>query len=40
MPPCWSADRIGVHELDELVTDAWLVCAPKRLAKEFLDGQA
>jgi hypothetical protein len=30
-------DRISVEELEELVTDAWLVRAPNRLAKAFLD---
>jgi hypothetical protein len=29
-------DRIEVEELTELLTDAWLVQAPKRLAKQFL----
>jgi len=33
-------DRIGVDELRELVTEAWLCHAPKRLAREFLDGSA
>ena len=28
-------DRIGVAELDEIITEAWLTRAPKRLAKEF-----
>lgn len=28
--------EISVEELDELVTEAWLTRAPKRLAKEFL----
>jgi hypothetical protein len=28
-------DRIDVEELDELVTEAWLTRAPKRLAAEF-----
>jgi hypothetical protein len=28
-------DRIDVDELDELVTEAWLLRAPKRLAAEF-----
>ncbi len=30
-------ERISVEELDELVTDAWLARAPKRLAQAFLD---
>lgn len=29
--------EVGPDELEELVTDAWLVRAPKRLAKSFLD---
>ena len=28
--------RVDADELTEIVTDAWLVQAPKRLAKEFL----
>lgn len=30
-------ERIGVAELEELIVDAWLVKAPKRLAKTYLD---
>ena len=30
-------DRISVEELEELVTDAWLIRAPNRLARAFLD---
>lgn len=30
--------RIDIEPLDELITDAWLVCAPPKLAKEFLAG--
>lgn len=30
-------DRIAVAELDELIVEAWLARAPKRLAKEYLD---
>jgi hypothetical protein len=30
-------DRIAVAELDELIVDAWLSRAPKRLVKEYLD---
>lgn len=30
-------DRIAVAELEELVVEAWLDRAPKRLAKQFLD---
>jgi len=29
-------DRIAVTELDELIVEAWLIRAPKRLAKEYL----
>ena len=29
-------ERIGVEELEELIVDAWLVRAPKRLANEYL----
>jgi len=29
-------DRVPVPELEELVQDAWLARAPKRLAKEYL----
>jgi hypothetical protein len=32
-------DRIGSDELEELVVESWLVQAPKRLAKQYLDGQ-
>ncbi|PRY42235.1 MmcQ/YjbR family DNA-binding protein [Umezawaea tangerina] len=32
-------DRIGVEELEELVVEAWLCKAPKRLAKAYLDAQ-
>ena len=28
--------EIAVSELEELITEAWLVQAPKRLVKEFL----
>jgi len=30
-------DRIDVEELRELVTDGWVLQAPKRLARAFLD---
>ena len=35
-------DRISVDELQEVIVEAWLVRAPKRLAKAFIDeaGQA
>jgi hypothetical protein len=29
-------DRIAVAELDELIVEAWLARAPRRLAKEYL----
>jgi hypothetical protein len=29
-------DRISVAQLEELIVDAWLARAPKRLAKEYL----
>jgi hypothetical protein len=29
-------ERIDLHELEELVTDAWLARAPQRTAKEWL----
>ena len=32
-------DRIGPEDLEELVVEAWLVRAPKRLAREYMDGQ-
>jgi hypothetical protein len=32
-------DRIGRAELDEILTEAWLAKAPKRVAAEFLDGR-
>jgi hypothetical protein len=30
-------DRIAAHELEELIVEAWLARAPKRLAKEYTD---
>jgi hypothetical protein len=30
-------DRIGVPELEELVTEAWLVRAPRQLTKSYLE---
>jgi hypothetical protein len=30
-------DRIGVEDLTELIVEAWLVRAPKRVAKAYLD---
>lgn len=32
----FELDRITVEELTELITDAWLARAPKKLAAEFL----
>lgn len=32
-------ERIGLEDLEELVTEAWLTRAPKRLAQAFLDGR-
>jgi len=32
--------KVSRRELEEVVTDAWLARAPKRLAKEFLAGSA
>ena len=29
-------DRIAIEDLEELVTEAWLARAPKRLSKEYL----
>jgi len=31
-------EQISVEDLDELITEAWLARAPKRLARAFLDG--
>ena len=30
-------DEIGIDELEEVIVEAWLVQAPKRLAKEYAD---
>ena len=30
-------ERIGVEELEEVVVEAWLVRAPKRAAREYID---
>jgi hypothetical protein len=32
-------DHISVEDLQDLVVDAWLACAPKRLVKEYLATQ-
>jgi hypothetical protein len=31
-------DKIGVEDLDEVIVEAWLCRAPRRLVKEYLDG--
>ena len=31
-------ERIGVEELEEVIVEAWLRRAPKRLARAYLDG--
>lgn len=31
-------DRITVEDLDEVIVEAWLARAPKRLAKAYVDG--
>jgi hypothetical protein len=33
-------DPIGVPELEELIVEAWLDRAPKKLAQQYLDAQA
>ena len=33
-------DRIPAGELEELITEAWLARAPKRLAASYLDARA
>ena len=33
-------DPIGVPELEELIVEAWLDRAPKRLAQQYLDGSS
>jgi len=30
-------ERIAPDDLDELIVEAWLACAPKRLAKAYVD---
>jgi hypothetical protein len=32
-------DEIGLEDLNELIVEAWLARAPKRLAKSYLDGR-
>lgn len=32
-------DEIAVDELDELITEAWLLRAPKKVAQSFLDSR-
>ena len=33
-------DRVGIEELQEIVTEAWLARAPRALAKAYLDTKA
>jgi hypothetical protein len=33
-------DRIAIEELEEVVTEAWLARAPKRLVKAYVDGRS
>jgi len=33
-------DEIGVEELEEVIVEAWLVQAPKRLAREYMDARS
>lgn len=35
----FELDRIGTGELTELITDAWLARAPRKLAAEFVAGR-
>ena len=32
-------ERIGLDDLEELTTEAWLARAPKRLVQEYLDSR-
>lgn len=32
-------ERIALDELEELIVEAWLVRAPKRLAQEYVDNE-
>jgi hypothetical protein len=32
-------ERIGLDDLEELITEAWLIRAPKRVARAFLDSR-
>jgi len=32
-------DEIAVDELEELIAEAWLCQAPKRLARDYMDGR-
>lgn len=32
-------DRIAIDELEELIVEAWLARAPKRLAEEYIEAQ-
>jgi hypothetical protein len=31
-------DRIGLEDLEEVIVEAWLVRAPKRVARDYMDG--
>ena len=33
-------ERIGLDDLEELLAEAWLARAPKRLARSYLEGEA
>jgi hypothetical protein len=35
---CVRLDRIDMDEMRELVSDAWRMCVPKKVAVEHLDG--
>jgi hypothetical protein len=35
---CWSLAEIEVRDLEELITEAWLTQAPRKLVQEFLTG--
>lgn len=32
-------EKVGLDELQELIEEAWLACAPKRVAKAYLDSR-
>ena len=39
MPAHELDDEIAVDELEELIAEAWLCQAPKRLARDYMDGR-